>query len=116
MFESLVNHFDTMSLGEELYTFCFTAFMFGGAAYCCVRCLKEISQAAAEPLPPEPMAKAKAKPVRPPRRKARARVTQPPPRPRRALAPRPETRVLPYACRRPAPLASWQQGAHAPFS
>jgi hypothetical protein len=34
MFEDLVNQFHTMSLGQELYTICFTAFMLGGG-WCC---------------------------------------------------------------------------------
>lgn len=34
MFEALVNQFATMSLGEEVYTICFTAFLVGGALCC----------------------------------------------------------------------------------
>ena len=37
MLEALVNQLQTMPLGEELHTICFTAFLIGGAVACCKR-------------------------------------------------------------------------------
>ena len=37
MLEALVNQLQTMPLGEELHTICFTAFLIGGVAACCKR-------------------------------------------------------------------------------
>jgi hypothetical protein len=37
MLEALVNQMQTMPLGEELHTICFTAFLIGGVVACCRR-------------------------------------------------------------------------------
>jgi hypothetical protein len=93
MFEVLVNQFHTMSLGQELYTICFTAFMLGGALCCLLRSdqLPELKPLL-EPKPlPEP--KPLAKPRRSIRRKS-VRVAPLPPALRRAVVV-PRLRALP---------------------
>jgi len=37
MFETLINQINTMSLGEELYTICFTVFVVAGVLCCFIR-------------------------------------------------------------------------------
>jgi hypothetical protein len=94
MFEDLVNQFYTMSLGQGLYTICFTAFMLGGGL-CCF--LRSDQQQAFEPKPPaKPRSKRSAR--RKPRRLAtaapavrrmvtpRLRTMPPPQRDHRAIA------------------------------
>ena len=79
MFESLINQFDTMSLGEELYTFCFTAFVVGGATCCLWRSY--------DPAPAQPaLAPAPKIPKRIKQKSAPA--TRRPPATRRSVEPR----------------------------
>jgi hypothetical protein len=106
MIEGLVNQFDVTTLGEELYTMCFTAFMVGGSVCCCVRCLR--------PETAEEMPRIEMSPKKVPRRpKATARATPLPRRPRRPLASRSEARALPHASRRAA-TAALQASMHTP--
>lgn len=50
MFESVANQFASMSIGEEIYTICFTVFFVGGALCCCRRCELPLTPAR-EPTP-----------------------------------------------------------------
>lgn len=106
MFDGLVNQFDVMTLGEELYTMCFTAFMVGGAVCCCVRCLQP---EAAEETPA-----IEVKPEKVPRRRKPIARPALPPRPRRPLASRSEARALPHASRQATAVASLRTSMHAP--
>jgi hypothetical protein len=65
MFEDLVNQFLTMSLGQGLYTICFTAFMLGGGLCCFLRSDQQSDRQQA----PEPKPRAKPRSKRSARRK-----------------------------------------------
>ena len=83
MFEVLVNQFHTMSLGQELYTISFTAFMLGGALCCFLR-----SDQPSERQPaPEPKPRAKPRSNRSARRKP-VRLATATPALRRTVTPR----------------------------
>jgi len=118
MIEGLVSQFDAMTLGEELYTFCFTAFMVGGAVCCSALCLKPepFEDTAIAPRSEDDRPKSETRPVKVVRhRKTAARAKPQSPRPRRPLASGPTTRPLPHVYRRPSALGSWQASAHAPL-
>lgn len=88
MFEALVNQYQTMSLGEEIYTICFTAFLVGGALCCFRRSGKSSALAIAASRPVE-----KPRPFCRRRRPARIRMSPRAPRPdfqRRAPVPAPQ--------------------------
>ncbi len=77
MFENLINQFATTSLGEELYTISFTAFLLGGGL-CCL--LRTCEPAQLLPAPPALNTRKrgdnrKAKPVK--RKPATRRTTAP---------------------------------------
>jgi hypothetical protein len=88
MFEDLVNQFQTMSLGQGLYTICFTAFMLGGAVCCFLRSDQPSERQQAprqQAFEPKPRAKPRSK--RSARRKP-IRLAEATPAVRRTVTPR----------------------------